>query len=140
MLGDKVLRRIAGIFRDSIKGRDIAARIGGEEFALLLPQTTLEGARIVAEQIRSTIERGRICRDQSREIIGSITVSLGVAAGAPGETLETLMFRADQALYAAKRTGRNQVCVESPETHRLSGGEAHLELPTARLGEGNPAI
>jgi diguanylate cyclase len=139
VLGDKVLRSIAGIFRDSIKGRDIAARIGGEEFALLLPQTTLEGARTVAEQIRSTISRGRICRDQNRETIGTITVSLGVAAGAPGESLDTLMFRADQALYAAKRAGRNQVCVESPETQRLGNGEAHLELLAQTLGEDGSA-
>ena len=139
VLGDKVLRSIAGIFRDSIKGRDIAARIGGEEFALLLPQTTLEGARTVAEQIRSTISRGRICRDQNRETIGTITVSLGVAAGAPGESLDTLMFRADQALYAAKRAGRNQVCVESPEAQRLGNDEAHMELLAKTLGEGGSA-
>lgn len=133
VLGDKVLRSIAGIFRDSIKGRDIAARIGGEEFALLLPQTTLEEARSLAEQIRATIARGRICRDQTRESIGSITVSLGVATGALGDSLEMLMFRADQALYAAKRAGRNQVCVESPETQRLETGEVHLDLGTQRL-------
>jgi diguanylate cyclase len=113
LLGDKVLRSVGGIFRDSVKDVGVAARVGGEEFALLLPGTTLQAARSLAEQIRAAVARGRIQREKSKEDIGSITVSLGVAVGTAGETLDMLMFRADRALYSAKRAGRNQVCVEA---------------------------
>ena len=112
LLGDKVLRSVGGIFRDSVKDVGVAARVGGEEFALLLPGTTLQAARSLAEQIRAAVARGRIQREKNKEDIGSITVSLGVAVGTAGETLDMLMFRADRALYSAKRAGRNQVCVE----------------------------
>ena len=135
LLGDKVLRTVAGVFRDNIKGRDIAARIGGEEFALLLPQTTLQGARTVAEQIRAAVARGRIYRDRTKEAIGSVTVSLGVAVGSSGETLDTLMFRADQALYAAKRAGRNQVCIESGDSQPTSGADVLLGICARDLDE-----
>jgi diguanylate cyclase len=114
LLGDKVLRSVGEIFQENAKGNEIAARVGGEEFALLLPQTKLEGARAVAERIRAAVSRGRILRDGNQAEVGSITVSLGIAVGAPGETLDMLMFRADRALYAAKSAGRNRVCVETP--------------------------
>ena len=114
LLGDKVLRSVGGIFRDSVQGVGVAARVGGEEFALLLPETSLQAARSLAEQIRAAVARGRIQRENDKEDIGSITVSLGVALGTAGETLDMLMFRADRALYSAKRAGRNQVCVEAP--------------------------
>ncbi len=110
LLGDKVLQTIAGVLRANIKGRDIVARIGGEEFALLLPRTTLQGATALAEQIRAAIECGRIYRNRSGETIGTVTMSFGLAVGIPGETIDQLMTRADGALYAAKRSGRNRVC------------------------------
>ncbi len=116
LLGDKVLRSVGGIFRESVKEVGVAARVGGEEFALLLPGTTLQAARALAEQIRAAVGRGRIQREKNKEDIGSITVSLGVAVGTAGETLDMLMFRADRALYSAKRAGRNQVCIEAPST------------------------
>lgn len=137
LLGDKVLRSVAGVFRDHTQGREIAARVGGEEFVLLLPQTTLDGAREVAERIRAAIAGGRIYRDRTEEVIGSITVSLGIALGAPGETLDTLMFRADQALYAAKRAGRNQVCVESRGASLPPDLGTHGKAPPEQSG-GDP--
>jgi diguanylate cyclase len=124
LLGDKVLRAIATTLRGQVQDRFLAARIGGEEFALLLPQTPLDKAREVAERIRSAVARGKILRDQTTEIIGAITVSFGIAVGGEGDTLEMLMFRADQALYSAKRSGRNQVCVDS-----LSTAEAQQSSP-----------
>ncbi len=111
LLGDRVLRSIAEVLRANVKGGDTAARIGGEEFALLLPQTPIEGARILAERIRLAIERGRIRRDRAAEAIGAVTVSLGLALGEPGESIDGLLARADSALYAAKRNGRNRLCV-----------------------------
>lgn len=111
VLGDKVIKAVAGTLLAHIKGRDIAARIGGEEFAILLPETTLEGARVVAEQLRAAVAKGRIHQSSRQGSVGSITLSVGAAVAVDGETLEHLMERADQALYRAKREGRNRVCV-----------------------------
>ncbi len=111
LLGDSVLRGIANVLRDNIKGRDVAARIGGEEFALLLPQTPLQGAHSLAEQIRLAVGQMRIQRIGTEEVIGSVTISLGLAIGRQNETLDELMARADAALYGAKRDGRNRVGV-----------------------------
>ena len=112
VMGDKVLAAVAQTFRDNIKGRDVAARIGGEEFAVLLPQTTLEGAKAVAELLRLAVARCRIHgtgHDQHQP--GSITLSVGVAVARGEESFESLMHRADRALYTAKHEGRNRVCV-----------------------------
>jgi len=79
----------------------------------LLPGTTLEGAKALAEQIRNAVSRGRIHRGEKDENIGGVTLSIGVAVAAPNENLEQLFARADAALYEAKRTGRNKVCVSS---------------------------
>ena len=109
VFGDTVLKNIALAIRSCVKGRDLVARYGGEEFVVLLPSTALAGAAVLAEQIRATIAGARIRRGNSHENIGAITVSLGVAAWQPGETLESLIDRADKALYRSKREGRNRV-------------------------------
>lgn len=111
LLGDKVLRSVAQVICESIKGRDIAARIGGEEFAIFLPDTTLEGATILAKRICSatsarTIRRTGAGVDQS---IDRVTMSIGVAASVESDSLETLLDRADKAMYAGKQAGRNRV-------------------------------
>ena len=111
VMGDKVLKAIAQAFRENIKGRDVAARIGGEEFAVLLPQTTLEGAKAVAEQLRVAVAKARIRQGEQLDQTGSITLSAGVAVVRGEESCESLMRRADRALYTAKREGRNRVCV-----------------------------
>lgn len=116
VLGDKVIRAVAHVLRSSIKGRDVAARLGGEEFAVLLPQTTIKGAAAVAEQIRGTVAQGRICRPDGNESIGQVTLSVGVAVAMPGDTLEALLERADAAMYTAKRAGRNQISLAGGDT------------------------
>ena len=115
LLGDKILRVIGATLQANIKGRDIAARPGGDEFAILLQQTPLMGARALAEQIRTAVAAGRIRRADSKEQPGSVTLSIGVAAGGDDDTLESLLARADAALYAAKRAGRNRVSVDGDE-------------------------
>jgi len=115
LLGDKILRAIGQTLQANIKGRDIAARPGGDEFAVLLQQTPLAGARALAEQIRTAVAAGRIRRSDSKEQPGSVTLSIGVAAGGSDDTLESLLARADAALYAAKRAGRNRVSVDVNE-------------------------
>lgn len=111
LFGDKVIRAVAQVLRDSVKGRDTAARYGGEEFVILLPNTPIEGARSLAEQIRATVERCRIKRIDNQESIGSITVSLGVAYHRPGESATEFIARADSALYVSKNQGRNRVTI-----------------------------
>ena len=129
LFGDKVIRIVAQVLANNVKGRDAAARIGGEEFAVFVPQTNLKGARTLAETLRQTVEKGRIKRVETGETISNITISLGVAAYQPGETFENFMQRADQALYASKAGGRNRVSVaeaapESPLTNLSKQAES----------------
>jgi diguanylate cyclase len=114
LLGDKVLSAVARVLESSIKGRDVAARLGGEEFGILLPNTSEAGALAVARQICATVARGRIKHSGGKRAIGEVTVSIGLAVAQKGEPLEKLMERADAALYTAKRVGRNRVEVAPP--------------------------
>ena len=106
-VGDEVIRAVAGACTESVRDCDVLGRMGGEEFAVLLPHSDLEHARIVAERIRQQVEQMRVCSG-GQEV--SATVSIGVAQAEAGMTdIGTLLKRADQALYAAKRSGRNCV-------------------------------
>lgn len=111
LFGDRVIRAVADILKANIKGKDLAARYGGEEFVVLLPDTDLKGAQIVAEKIRSTVASARIRRINSNEVLSNVTVSLGVSSYQPGEPLANFVDRADQALYESKNLGRNRVTV-----------------------------
>jgi diguanylate cyclase len=111
-MGDQVLRLVGRTLTDSVKGRDTPARYGGEEFALILPQTRLADALVLAEQIRRTIMRRHIVRRDTGDDFGTITLSMGVAAYHPTEHLMDTIRRADAALYQAKRSGRNRVVSE----------------------------
>jgi diguanylate cyclase len=108
-LGDKVLRAVAHVLKSNIKGRDVAARLGGEEFSILLPETSLAGATAVARHICSLVAHGRIKRSSGEGTIGQVTLSIGLAVAEKAESLERLMERADAALYRAKEVGRNRV-------------------------------
>jgi diguanylate cyclase (GGDEF)-like protein len=109
MAGDAVLRHLASVLRSALRERDLAARIGGEEFALWLPDTPLGPALEVAERVRSAVE-GTPARWSSRAI--PVTCSVGVAAW-PETTpaRDNLFAAADAALYQAKQRGRNRVVV-----------------------------
>jgi len=109
LLGDRVLRAIGQVLQANIKGRDISARLGGEEFAVLLLGTSGQGAQVLAEQIRLAVARGRIRRIDGTELSGAITVSIGIATAQTNEDFDSLLARADAALYRAKRDGRNLV-------------------------------
>jgi len=109
LFGDKVIKAVSQILKDNVKGKDTAARYGGEEFVILLPDTPIEGAKSLAEKIRSTIERSRIRRTETNEEIARVTVSLGVAAYCPGESATEFIQRVDSALYESKHGGRNLV-------------------------------
>lgn len=111
--GDQVLRLVAMTLKSNIKGKDIAARYGGEEFAAILPSTDLEGAVIVADNIRKAIQAKDLLKRSTNEKLGRITASFGVAAYRFGDTPASLIERADRCLYAAKGAGRNRVFSEA---------------------------
>lgn len=114
--GDLALKMIADrIGRGARRPSDVAARYGGEEFAILLPNTTREGALNVAENIRVRVDRARITLPDGRAL--ATTISLGIASMEPGEATQVseLFEQADAALYRAKRAGRNAVAAYDPE-------------------------
>ena len=112
VIGDKVLARVADILREHQGGEDMAARLGGDEFALLLcGGKGLEHAASLAEDIRATATRTVITHADGMQYPGNVTLSIGLATGEPGDTLESLRHRADEALYDAKDGGRNRVAV-----------------------------
>lgn len=105
--GDAVLQQLAKTLSTTFRQIDVVARIGGEEFAVLLPSTSEEGAAVVA---------GRLCRlvDEQRVVVDGVSIRFSVSGGVATmddttDDLETLMKRADQALYCAKAEGRNRV-------------------------------
>jgi len=111
LFGDRVIRAIGAALKAGIKGRDFVSRYGGEEFAILLPDTPVSGALVVAENIRRTVAGSRIRRLNSEEVVGNITLSAGIAAFSSVEAGEGLFERADAALYRAKNLGRNRIVV-----------------------------
>ena len=107
--GDTVLQLVARTLSDNVKGQDLAARYGGEEFALLLPRTRADQAVKLGDNIRVLVSGRKLVKRHSGEDLGRITISAGVAQYLAGESLSAFVQRADSALYAAKRKGRNIV-------------------------------
>ena len=116
LTGDQVLRLVAQSVKQNVKGQDIAARYGGEEFAIVLPRTALREAITVADQIRRVVMSKELMKRSTGEHLGRVTISIGVATHRRGDTMHSLIERADACLYAAKRNGRNRViCETDPE-------------------------
>ena len=101
--GDKVLVQFSGTLKHTIRESDIASRWGGEEFLVIMPETTIDGASALAEKLRSNIEN---CDFKN---IGNITASFGVTGIRHGDNVQSLIHRADEALYSAKEAGKNTV-------------------------------
>ncbi|MDO9408860.1 diguanylate cyclase [Patulibacter sp.] len=114
VVGDDVLKATARAMQDAVRGGDVAARIGGEEFAIVMPRSDTEGARMLAERLRTAVERMRVPAPDGQEI--RLTTSIGTATGS-GTVIDApaLLAAADAALYAAKRGGRNRT-VSADET------------------------
>ena len=110
--GDQVLRLVARCMSENVKGRDTVARFGGEEFAIVLRRTSLENAVIIADQIRAYVESKRLVKKSTGDILGTITISIGAARLCADDTPASLIQRADDCLYRAKRAGRNRVVSE----------------------------
>jgi diguanylate cyclase len=113
LTGDQVLRLVAIALKQNVKNHDVAARYGGEEYVVLLPRTALMAAVTVADHIRRSVMGKELMRRSTGETLGRVTISLGVAAWRKGDTVGTLLERADACLYAAKRAGRNCVVAET---------------------------
>lgn len=106
--GDGVLKQLAGLMKQSCRSFDFAARVGGEEFAIILPGTTRESAFVIAERLRRNVQRS-VWPNRP------VTVSVGVALAQPGDSAADLAERADVALYRSKRDGRNRVTMPDEE-------------------------
>jgi diguanylate cyclase (GGDEF)-like protein len=119
--GDVVLSHVARVLRDTSREADTAARYGGEEMALVLPHTDIEGSYAIAERIRSAIAELRIPRLDQKGVL-RVTASLGVAASSEGDK-DVLITEADAALYTAKREGKNRTIRSAPQTANVFGGE-----------------
>ena len=104
--GDMILKGVAGVLRKALRGGDTAFRYGGEEMALLLPNASLESAEQTAERLRVAIAKATFLGEKGQTV--PITISLGIAQHQPGLTGESLISRADRALYASKQNGRNR--------------------------------
>lgn len=111
-IGDNVLRLVAGVIKAALKGDDVVGRYGGEEFAMILPDTPVAAARMTAERIRGTLAARELKKLDTNELLGRVTMSIGVAQLRNGESTRELLQRADACLYAAKRVGRNRVITE----------------------------
>jgi len=112
LVGDKVLRFVAITIKSCVKGKDMAARFGGEEFVLILPETDITGAGAVAEQVRIAVSKCTLKDQAKNKDFGKITISLGIAQFKPSDQPKDVLKRADQALYQAKENGRNRVETE----------------------------
>jgi len=115
--GDIVLRDLAGTLRENVREIDTAARWGGEEFALILPGTDLEGAAQVAERIRAALAEREILSVDGAAL--HVTASFGVATSNPTTTVQQLVEAADEALYRAKRAGKDRVYAGTDPVTRL---------------------
>jgi diguanylate cyclase (GGDEF)-like protein len=96
--GDRILQEFARLLDDSVRDTDMVARYGGEEFVVVMPNTTLEGASIFSERLREVVQQ-RL----------PLTISAGLGVASKGDSSQTLLSRADSALYSAKAAGRNRV-------------------------------
>ncbi|MCG8668290.1 MAG: GGDEF domain-containing protein [Pseudomonadales bacterium] len=107
-VGDDVLKMVADATQKSLRPNDMVARYGGEEFVILLPKTSLASCKKVAERLRINVASCQVLVGDNHST--GVTISLGVSQWQQGETLESLIGNADEALYRAKETGRDRVC------------------------------
>ncbi len=110
LAGDIVLKEIASIFKFYLRANTVVARIGGEEFCILLPGVELKDAKNIAERLRKIIENREVKLEDGTSI--KVTASFGVTQVKMGDTVKSILERADKALYRAKKSGKNKVEVE----------------------------
>lgn len=135
LAGDAVLRSVADLIQHRIRAQDIVGRYGGEEFLVVLADTSLQGAQQLAEQLRTAVESA-LCRHAGESL--SVTVSIGVFGGRlePGDSWDQIIHAADMALYDAKQSGRNRVEMAQAihgVTHRGVTGGSPDTFPSTLL-------
>ena len=108
-IGDKVLQFISSVLKKNFKGKDLVARFGGDEFAVIVENAPRAGVKSVAETIRQQVHESTLKRTDTGEPLGKVTVSIGYDCIRPDDTATSVLERADKALYEAKQTGRNRV-------------------------------
>ena len=113
LVGDSLLKGVARVLRSQTRRNDMVARFGGEEFLILLPETDVAGAYSVAEKIRTTLLNKEWTIKESKKSIGLVTASMGIALYDMDESDNSVIHRADAALYKAKAQGRNQVVIQA---------------------------
>jgi diguanylate cyclase len=113
LTGDQVLRLVSMSMKSCVRPTDTPARFGGEEFAIVLPQTNLQHALLVGERIRQAVMGRELVKRSTGESLGRVTVSVGAAVFRRGDTAPILLERADRCLSEAKRTGRNKTVAET---------------------------
>ena len=109
--GDLALQHVTALLLSHVRSQDLVARVGGDEFVVLLPNSDLDLATSIANRIRAGVNGSPLSIDQTQIVL--ISLSLGVATSRPGEGYEDVMLRADRALYAAKEAGRNRLSLAS---------------------------
>lgn len=109
VIGDEVIKYVASTISDNVKGRDITARFGGEEFIVVLPDTELVMAERVALKLSNAIKAAPLSQRSTGRKLGNITISIGVTSNAHNEFIYDIIDRADKALYTAKKNGRDRV-------------------------------
>jgi diguanylate cyclase (GGDEF)-like protein len=108
LAGDRVLITVANAIRSPLRPNDLVARFGGEEFSVLLPETTVRNAEIIAERLRDHVAKADPGLLEKRQL-PAVTISLGITGRQPGYSLDMMIAAADVAMYHAKRNGRNRV-------------------------------
>jgi two-component system cell cycle response regulator len=119
--GDRIVTQVGSFLKHCLRAGDYLCRYGGDEFAMLLPEATLEVAQDVADRLRLEVECRNFEVSQGGERV-SITFSVGLATVREGDTAESLIQRVDQAMYKSKQSGRNQTHASAEEGELLTVG------------------
>lgn len=112
--GDKILQNVAKFTKEFLRKDDFVARYGGDEFAVILPEVTLQRAASMAEELRARVSGIQFKLYKERDLTVQVGLSMGVGEGRKSDTPDSIFRRADEAMYRAKENGRNQVCTETP--------------------------
>lgn len=112
LVGDRVIKFIAESIRRSVKGKDTAARYSGEKFAVLLPDTPFDGARLLGQSIMDSVASAKLMRADTKQALNRITISVGLSVYKRGEAMMDFVNRANQALALAKKQGPHRLCTE----------------------------
>lgn len=128
IIGDDVLRLAANAIKQNCRREDIVCRYGGDEFAIILPHTSLEGALLLGDKIQAALAARELHRRSTHESLGRIMLSIGAAQHRPGEPADALVERADHWMYAAKQAGRERGNRDTESKAQRRAADKKVEL------------